>query len=260
MIDHAWVLEGSANDHMSLYDVDFGTWTKYGQNDQVPPYGIFTWKKFSSPPVPSDYELIQLKLEPIENCVTTQGPTGVPTDFPTISTPSPTTPSPTIVPTPSPSASPSVPPTNTPTANPTDVCFVMIVRTPEEPGGTSVFEDGTDGHPNTIAESPDGEEWYLFYWGHNLQKRDETVTVKISCVDSLPPTQIPTPQPSPLPSTPPTPLPSPKPSFMPSPAPSPMPSTVPSPSPTLSPTVITDKPTFVPTATPSSYPTFVPTA
>merc|ERR1719320_1925822 len=130
-------------------------------------------------------------------------------------------------------------------------------------GRISIFDDGTDGHPNTIAESPDGEEWYLFYWGHNLQKRDETVTVKISCVDSLPPSQIPTPQPTPSPSTPPTPLPSPKPSFMPSPAPSPkpsvmpspspspMPSTVPSPSPTLSPTVITDKPTFVPTATPS---------
>jgi hypothetical protein len=319
MISHAWILEGVANDHLSLFDVDIGTWTKFGQNDEVPPYGTFTWKKFAAPPQPSRYEQIELHLEPLENCIPTRGPTEAPTDFPTISTPSPTTPYPTIMPSPSPSLPPSTIPSGTPTANPTEVCYVLVVETPDEPGGTifegsyiaqsvfrnrnlqwfnsdngytiffvddewlpsswvfqgdpgldelAVFDEGTDGHPNTVEEFSDGEDWYLFYWGHDLQKRNETVKVKIFCVDTLPPTSIPTPVPSPMPSIPPTPLPSPMPSFMPSASPSsmpsvvpsaspsPMPSVIPTSSPTLIPTVITDDPTLAPTSVPSSYPTF----
>jgi hypothetical protein len=319
MIDHAWIVEGQENEYMSIYDVDLGTWTKFGQSDEVPPFGTSKWKQFKVPPKPTVYELIELHLEPIEICVPTQGPTKSPTDFPTASTPSPTTPSPTGVPTISPSSAPSTPPTATPTANPTEMCRVLVIQTPDEFGGTSVFEgnyivqsifkngklqwynsnnrysiffvdddwlpsswvfqgdygmdeltvfdDGTDGHPNTIQEYPDGEDWLLFYWDHNLQKRDSPVKVKILCLDSLPPTNIPTPSPSDLPSKRPTQFPSPMPSSMPSPSPSSMPSAVPSPSPsqipsaypssspTSSPTLITNTPTGVPTTLPSSYPT-----
>merc|ERR1719317_364545 len=96
----------------------------------------------------------------------------------------------------------------------------------------AVFDEGTDGHPNTVDDGfPGGEEWILFYWGHNLQKREETVFVVIHCIPSFPPTNIPTPGPSPLPSFPPTTLPSPMPSANPTPSPSPMPSTTPTPKP-----------------------------
>jgi hypothetical protein len=133
----------------------------------------------------------------------------------------------------------------------------------------AVFDEGTDGHPNTVDEFPAGVEWILFYWGHNLQKREETVLVEIHCVPSFPPTNIPTPGPSPLPTVPPTYLPSPVPSLYPSPSPSPSPSTVPtpmpspmpsvqpSPSPTLSPTYLTDTPTSIPSPRPTFYPTYV---
>lgn len=321
MIDNAWVLEGSSNEKMSIYDVELGTWTRYGQSDEVPPYGTFTWKEFSSPPNPASFDEIQLSFLPLLNCVPTQGPTKAPTDLPTTSTPAPTTPSPTIMPTLSPSTPPTTPPTGTPTADPTKVCRVLVIVTPQEPGGTSVFEgnyvmqstfkngkfqwfnsnngysiffiddewlpsswvfqgddgmdeiavfdEGSDGHPNTVADIPGGEEYLLFYWGHNLQKRDETVLVQIYCIDSLPPSSKPTPGPSPLPSVPPTPMPSPSPSSYPSPAPSPMPSIVPtpnpssvpsllpSPSPTGSPTLPTGYPTPSPSTPPTRFPTEV---
>jgi len=321
MIDNAWVIEGSSNDKMAIHDVDLGTWTRYGQSDEVPPYGTFTWKEFASPPNPASYDEIQLTFSPLLNCVPTQGPTAVPTEFPTTSTPAPTTPSPTTVPSVSPSGPPTTPPTGTPTADPTKVCRVLVVVTPLEPGSTSVFEgnyiiqstfrngkfqwynsnngyniffvndewlpsswvmqgddgmdeiavfdEGSDGHPNTIADIPDGEEWVLFYWGHNLQKRNETMRVQIYCIDSLPPSSKPTPGPSPLPSVPPTTLPSPSPSLNPSPAPSPMPSYVPttspshmpsflpSSSPSRSPTLPTRYPTPSPTNLPTRFPTSV---
>jgi len=320
IIDHAWVLEGSQNDYLSIYDVEDYTWSQYGQADEVPPYGTFTWKQFSSPPIPSRYEEIELQLEPIEHCEPTQGPTERPTEYPTTSTPAPTTPSPTVVPTTSPSGTPSTPPTNTPTGNPTEVCLIIIVSTPNEPGGTSVFEgnyvkqsvwkngnavwynshngyyiyyvedawlppswifqgdDGSDelvvfdeginGHPNTV-EDYGSQEWLLFYWGHNLQIRNQTVLVELICVPTFPPTSIPTPSPTPLPTLPPTPLPttspslnpSPSPTFSPSliptPMPSAMPSTQPSPSPTLSPTYPTTTPTLIPSPKPTFYPTHV---
>merc|ERR1719494_353061 len=132
----------------------------------------------------------------------------------------------------------------------------------------AVFDDGTDGHPNTIAEFPDGEQYVLFYWGHNLQRRNNTIAVKIFCIDTMPPSTKPTPGPSPLPSLPPTPMPSPSPSLNPSPAPSSMPSSmptpsptstpsiVPSPSPTMSPTLPTPSPTPAPTTPPTRFPTF----
>merc|ERR1719320_2213290 len=118
MIDHAWVIEGPTNSHMAIHDVDFGTWTEYGQRDEVPPYGKFSWKRFDLPMRPSVYEEILLLIEPLEHCVPTQGPTQIPTDYPTTSTPSP-------------SAFPSIPPTATPTPNPTDYCRVLVVTTPE---------------------------------------------------------------------------------------------------------------------------------
>jgi len=321
MIDHAWVLEGSSNSYMSIYDVQVGTWTEYGQSDEVPPYGSYSWKEFDSPVRPSVYEEIVLVLEPLESCVPTQGPTKAPTNYPTISTPSPTTPSPTVMPTQSPSTPPSTPPTNTPTGDPTKVCMVLVVLTPEEPGGTSVFEgsyvvqsvfkngklqwynshntysiyfvqddwmpsswvfqgdDGmdelaifdasTDGHPNLIDDSAGGEEWVLFYWGHNVQRRNKTVLVQIHCIDTMPPTSIPTSLPSPgpsalpsrfpspMPSSVPSPSPSPMPSVVPTPSPSPMPSALPTPSPTKSPTLPTGYPTPSPSNPPTSYPTHV---
>jgi len=321
IIDHAWVLEGASNDKMSIYDVELGTWTQYGQSDDVPPYGTFTWQEFSAPPNPAVFTEIQLTLQPLINCVPTQGPTSSPSDYPTTSTPAPTTPSPTTMPTLSPSGVPSSPPTGTPTPNPTKVCRVLVVETPLEEGGTSVFEgnyviqstfkngkfvwynslngyfiyfvdddwlpsswifqgddgmdeiavfdDGTDGHPNTIAELPEGEQYVLFYWGHNLQRRNNTMTVKIYCIDTMPPSSLPTPGPSPLPSVPPTTMPSPTPSANPSPAPSSMPSSLPtpsptsmpslspSPSPTKSPTLPTSSPSPLPTTPPTRYPTFV---
>merc|ERR1719419_1666688 len=293
----------------------------YGRSDDVPPYGTFLWKEFSVPPNPSSFDEIYLSFFPLLNCVPTQGPTQAPTNIPTTSTPAPTTPSPTTVPSLSPSDPPTISPTGTPTSDPTKVCRVLVVVTPEEPGGTSVFagsylmqstfkngkfqwfnsnngyriffvdddwlpsswvfkgddgmdelavfDDGNNGHPNTVVEMPNGEEYILFYWGHNLQKRNETVLVKVYCIDSAPPTNIPTPVPSPLPSVPPTPLPSPMPSFNPSPSPSPMPSTMPtpspsplpslqpSPSPTLSPTLPTHTPTPDPTNAPTDFPTHV---
>merc|ERR1719193_1779160 len=131
------------------------------------------------------------------------------------------------------------------------------------------FDNGTDGHPNTVDESPRGERWILFYWGHNLQKREELVWVQTHCIPSFPPTNIPTPGPSGLPSIPPTPLPSSMPSFyptpspsqmpstMPTPTPSSMPSTQPSPSPTALPTYISDSPTKIPSSSPTSSPTYV---
>lgn len=320
VINHAWVIEGSQNDYLSIYDVEDNTWSQYGQADEVPPFGTFTWKQFASPPVPSRYEDIELILEPIEHCEPTQGPTERPTEYPTTSTPAPTTPSPTVVPTPSPSATPSIPPTNTPTANPTEVCLILTVSTPNEPGGTSIFEgnyvkqsvwkndnavwynshngyyiyfvedswlpsswvfqgddgmdvlavfdDGTDGHPNTV-EDYGAEEWVLFYWGHNLQKRNETMVVEMICVPTFPPTSLPTPGPTPLPTLPPTPLPTTMPSLNPSPSPTSTPSTIPtpipssmpslqpSPSPTLSPTYITNIPTVVPSPKPTFHPTHV---
>jgi len=140
MIDNAWVLEGKTNDRMALHDVDIGTWSSFGQSDQVPPYGMYMWKDFVSAYTPSVYDEINLLLAPLEECVPTQGPTSSPTDFPTTSTPAPTTPSPTVVPTVSPTSPPSVSPTGTPTSNPTEVCRVLVIRTPSEPGGTSVFE------------------------------------------------------------------------------------------------------------------------
>jgi hypothetical protein len=321
MIDNAWVLEGSSNSHMSIYDVDLGSWTEFGQSDEVPPYGIHKWKKFDSPVRASVYKDITLVLDPLENCVPTQGPTDIPTAFPTTSTPAPTTPAPTIMPTNSPSAPPSSPPTSTPTADPTKVCRVLVVLTPEEPGGTSafegsyvvqsvmrngkfqwynsnsgfniyfvrddwmpsswifqgdegmdelvVFDDGTDGHPNLVNEYPDGEEWVMFYWGRNIQRRNETVLVQIHCIDSSPPTSkpsplpslgptpSPTPMPSPMPSLFPSPGPSPLPSVIPTPSPSPMPSLAPSPSPTMSPTLPTEYPTLTPSNPPTSYPTHI---
>jgi len=321
MIDHAWVIEGPANDHMAVYDVDFGTWFSYGQSDEVPPYGSHTWKDFLSPFSPTLYDEINLHFKPLENCVPTSGPTSTPTEFPTTSTPAPTTPSPTVMPTISPTTPPTVVPTITPTPNPTEICRVLVIVTPSEPGGTSVFEgnyvvlsvfkngkfvwynsnngysiyfvkddwlpsswvfqgddgmdelavfdQGTDGSPNTIEDLPDGEEWTLFYWGHNLQKRDSPVLVNIYCVDTAPPTSRPTPGPTPLPSIPPTPLPSPQPSALPtnspspmpsaipSPSPSPMPSLFPSPSPTQSPTLPTPSPTILPTDSPTRFPTYI---
>jgi len=322
IMSNAWVLEGSSKDYLSIHEIDVGTWTQYGQVDEVPPYGTFTWLQFASPPVPSSYVGIDLILEPVEHCEPTLGPTERPTEFPTTSTPAPTTPSPTVVPTITPTKLPSTPPSGTPTGNPTEVCYVLGISTPNEPGGTSVFEgtyviqsvwkngnavwynsntgyyiyfvdddwlpsswifqgdegmdelavfdEGTDGHPNTVDDGfPSGEEWILFYWGHNLQKREATVFVVIHCIPSFPPTNIPTPGPSPLPSTPPTSLPSPMPSLNPSPSPSPQPSTVPtpmpspmpslqpSPSPTASPTLPTNTPTSIPSPTPTFYPTYV---
>jgi hypothetical protein len=130
----------------------------------------------------------------------------------------------------------------------------------------TVLDEGSDGHPNTVADVPDGEEWVLFYWGHNLQKRNATVLVKIFCIDTLLTSSIPTPGPSPLPFVPPTRVPSPSPSLNPS-APSPIPSYIPtqspnpvpllfpSPSPTLSPTLPSGCPTLLPMELPTSYPT-----
>jgi hypothetical protein len=320
MIDHAWVLEGSSNSFMSIFEVDFGSWTEYGQSDEVPPYGTYTWTQVDSTR-PSVYDQIILVLEPLENCVPTQSPTKIPTEIPTTSTPAPTTPTPTIIPSTTPSESPSAPPTSTPTSNPTEICRVLVILTPEEPDGTSVFEgsyvlqsvfingkfqwynsmnqyyiyfvhddwmpsswvikgddgldelaifdDSTDGHPPLVDQSPDGEEWVLFYWGHYIQKRKETVVVKVHCLASLPPTQgpsplpsqgpnpLPTPMPSPIPSLLPSPAPSLLPSMMPTPSPSQIPSTFPSPSPTKSPTLPTNDPTPSPSNPPTSYPTFV---
>merc|ERR1719193_2512908 len=141
MIDNAWVLEGSSNDKMSMavYDVEQGTSTEYGQSDEVPPYGTFTWKELEIA-LPTSFNEIQLNLVPLINCVTTQTPTQTPTEFPTVSTPAPTTPSPTTMPTSSPSSPPSAPPTGTPTPNPTKVCRVLVVNTPLESGNTSIFE------------------------------------------------------------------------------------------------------------------------
>merc|ERR1719193_1555331 len=320
IIDHAWVLEGSQNDYLSMYDVEVNGYTQYGQADKVPPYGTFTWKQFSSPPVPSSFEEIELKLEPVEQCEPTQGPTERPTDITSAPTPAPTTPSPTVVPSTSPSAPPSTPPSNTPTANPTEVCYVLVISTPNEPGGTSVFEgnyvmqsvwkngnavwynshnryyiyfvkdqwlpdywvfqgddgmdelavfdNGTDGHPNTVGDIDGGEKWILFYWGHSLKRREDPVIVEVICVPTFPPTSIPTPSPSNLPTLP-TPIPTPMPSLNPSTSPTSLPSTVPtpmpsstpslmpSPSPTLSPTFITNTPTFTPSQKPTFYPTHV---
>jgi len=312
MIDHAWVIEGSSNDNMAVFDVDLGTWTRYGQSDEVPPYGMYTWKDFISPYSPTLYDEINLRIEPLDNCVPTQGPTSSPSNYPTTSTPAPTTPSPTIMPTSSPSDIPSAPPTSTPTPNPTEVCRVLVITTPNEPGGTSIFEgnyilqsvftngkfqwfnsdnryriffvkddwlpsswvfqgddgmdelaifdDGTDGSPNTIQELPDGEQWILFYWGHKIQKRNESVLVHVYCVDTAPPTSNPTPGPSPLPSFPPTGFPSPMPSALPTPSPSTMPSLVPTPSPSHMPSLMpSPSPTMSPTLLPSSNPTPLPT-
>jgi len=319
MIDNAWVLEGSSNDKMSIYDVDLGTLTRFGRSDYVPPYGTFLWKEFSAPPNPASFEELSLSFLPLLNCVPTQGPTHNPTNLPTTSTPAPTTPYPTTVPTLSPSKFPTTLPTNTPTSDPTKVCRVLVVQTPEEPGGTSVFagnylmqstfkngkfqwynsnngysifyvddqwlpsswvfegddgmdeiavfDEGSDGHPNTVADKPEGEEYVLFYWGHNLQKREKNILVIIYCIDSLPPSQMPTPGPSFLPSIRPTSIPSPLPSLYPSPTPSTfpsviptpsptaMPSLMPSPSPTISPTLPTGNPTPSPSSPPTSYPT-----
>jgi len=319
MIDNAWVLEGLSNDKMSIYDVDLGTLTRYGRSDDVPPYGTLLWKEFSAPPNPASFEERSLSILPLLNCVPTQGPTQNPTNSPTTSTPAPTTPSPTIVPTLSPSKFPTTPPSSTPTSDPTKVCRVLVVQTPEEPGGTSVFagnylmqstfkngkyqwynsnngysifyvddqwlpsswvfegddgmdeiavfDEGSDGHPNTVADIPEGEEYVLFYWGRNLQKREENILVQIYCIDSLPPSQMPTPGPSFLPSIRPTSVPSPFPSLYPSPAPSTFPSAIPTPSPTTmpslmpspSPTLRPTLPTGNPTPSPSSLPTSFPT-
>merc|ERR1712142_48779 len=265
------------------------------------------WKDFASPYSPSLFTEINLRIDPLESCVPTQGPTTAPSDIPTTSTPAPTTPSPTSMPTLSPSKVPSPSPTNTPTFNPTEVCRVLIITTPYELGNTSVFEgnyilqsvftngkfqwynsnngyriyyvmddwlpsswvfqgadgmdelaifdDSTDGSPNTIEELPDGEEWVLFYWGHYLQKRDKTVIVNIHCVDTAPPTSLPTPLPTPLPSLPPTAMPSPFPSAFPTPSPSIMPSVDPTPSPSSAPSSIpSSSPTMRPTL-PTSNPT-----
>jgi len=319
LIDNAWVLEGPTNTRIAVYDVSVGTWTSYGQSDEVPPYGTFLWKDFASPLSPTLYDEINLRLDALEHCVPTQGPTNIPTDFPTTSTPAPTTPSPTVVPTIVPTTIPSAAPTDTPTSNPTEVCRVLVIVTPHEAAGTSIFEgnyviqsefingkfhwynshngyklffvkddwlpsswvlqgspgmdelaifdNGTDGSPDTIEDLPTGAEWTLFYWGHNLQKRNKSVTVNVYCVDTMPPTNIPTPSPSPLPSPPPTPLPSPMPSALPTQAPSTMPSVIPSPSPssipsllpTVTPTVITTSPTGYPTSIPTDIPTEYPT-
>lgn len=319
IIGNAWVLEGQTNDRMAVFDVSIGTWSSYGQSDQVPPYGTYMWKDFASALTPTSYDEINLLLAPLEECVPTQGPTTSPTDLPTTSTPAPTTPSPTVVPTLSPTKSPSLPPTETPTSNPTEVCRVLVIRTPNEPGGTSIFEgnyiiqsvfmngkfrwynsntgyslffvkddwlpsswvfqgadgmdelaifdNGTDGSPNTYEDLPDGEFWQLFYWGHHLQKRDQLVLVNVHCVDTMPPTNIPTPGPSPLPSFEPSTFPSTSPSALPSPAPSDLPSLVPSASPsstpsslpTLTPTIITTSPTLHPTSSPTDGPTRFPT-
>merc|ERR1719419_199425 len=319
MIENAWVLEGSLNDKMSIYDVDLGTWTQYGRSDDVPPYGTFLWKEFSVPPNPSSFDEIYLSFFPLLNCVPTQGPTQAPTNIPTTSAPAPTTPSPTTVPSLSPSDPPTISPTGTPTSDPTKVCRVLVVVTPEEPGGTSVFagsylmqstfkngkfqwfnsnngyriffvdddwlpsswvfkgddgmdeivvfDEGSDGHPNTVAENPDGYEYMLFYWGRKLQKREEKIVVQIYCIDSLPPTKIPTPGPSLSPSVLPTSIPSPSPSLYPSPAPSSTPSVIPTPSPSVMPSVLpssspTSRPTLPtahPTTSPSNPPTNFPT-
>jgi len=319
MIDNAWVLEGSSNDKMSIYDVDLGTWTQYGKSDDVPPYGTSLWKEFSAPPNPASFEELYLEMVPLLNCVPTQGPTQAPTNLPTTSTPAPTTPSPTIMPTLSPSKYPTTSPTGTPTSDPTKVCRVLVVATPNEIGGTSVFagsyllqstfkngkfqwynsnngysiyfvddqllpsswvfegedgmdeivvfDEGSDGHPNTVADFPDGEEYVLFYWGRNLQKRETNILVQIYCIDTLPPSKKPTPGPSFLPSDRPTAIPSPLPSLYPSPAPSSMPSAIPTPSPSTmpslmpspSPTLRPTLPTGNPTPSPSSHPTSFPT-
>merc|ERR1719285_324029 len=299
MIDNAWVLEGSSNDKMSVYDVELGTWTKHGRSDDVPPYGTFLWKEFSAPPNPSSFDEIYLSFVPLLNCVPTQGPTEAPTNIPTTSTPAPTTPYPTTVPSVSPSDFPNTSPTGTPTSDPTKVCRVLVVVTPEEEGDTSVFagsylmqstfkngkfqwynsnngyriffvddewfpsswvfkgddgmdeiavfDEGTDGHPNTVADSDGGEYYNLFYWGRNLRMREKNVLVQIFCIDSLPPTKIPTPGPSSLPSARPTSIPSALPSLYPSPAPSP----------TLRPTLPTAYPTITPSESPTSFPTEV---
>merc|ERR1719193_1338913 len=298
MIDHAWVLEGSSNDKMSIYDVDLGTWTEYGQSDEVPPYGTFTWKEFSSPPNPASFDEIQLNLVPLINCVTTQSPTQTPTEFPTISTPAPTTPSPTTVPTSSPSSPPSAPPTGTPTPNPTKVCRVLVVNTPLESGNTSIFEG------NYVVQSTfrNGKlQWYnshngywIFFvnddwlpssWVFQGDDGMDEIAVFDDGTDGHPDLAHQSPKPYILfywghnlqkrtdpmlvnitcidtmpPTNIPTPGPSPLPSLPPTTMPSPAPSLNPSPAPTSKPsTQPTPSPSTMPSTLPSSSPTLSPT-